>query len=143
MKRRLKDTERTQLQARIDALAGSPAEVGTRRVVQPLDLPAIDRMLPGGGLVRGALHEIVGCGSVATDTPAVANGADGAASGFAAALLGRFALAGPVAWIAIRSDLHAPGLLALGLDPERLYKVKWRLTQQLRARMYDLVGEEE
>jgi RNA polymerase sigma-70 factor (ECF subfamily) len=31
----------------------------------------------------------------------------------------------------------------MGLEPERLYKIKWRLTQQLRARMCDLVGEEE
>lgn len=142
LKRRLKNTERAQLQARIDALAGSPVEAGTRRVVQPLDLPAIDRMLPDGGLARGALHEIAGCGSVATDTPAVANGADGAASGFAAALLGRFALTGPVSWIAIRGDLHAPGLLALGLDPARLFIIEpanrrmalWAFEECLRTR---------
>jgi protein ImuA len=142
IRRRFKDMERTRLQARIDALAGSPVEVGTRRVVQPLDLPAIDRMLPGGGLVRGAMHEIAGCGSVATHTPAVANGADGAASGFAAALLGRFALTGPVAWIAIRGDLHAPGLLALGLDPARLLIIEpanrrmalWAFEECLRTR---------
>lgn len=76
------------------------------------------------------------------DTPATGDGADGAASGFAAALLGRFALTGPVAWIASRGDLHAPGLLALGLDPTRLLIVEpanrrmalWAFEECLRTR---------
>ena len=49
---------------------------------------------------------------------------------------------GPVAWIAIRSDLHAPGLLALGLDPARLLIIEpanrrmalWAFEECLRTR---------
>ena len=143
MRQRLKDAERAQLQARIQALAGSTAEAVKRQAVQPLDLPAIDRMLPGGGLLRGALHEIVGCETAVTNTPATGNGGgNSAAAGFAAALLGRFALAGPVAWIAASGDLHAPGLLALGLDPARLLIVEpanrrmalWAFEECLRTR---------
>lgn len=98
--------------------------------VLPLDLPGIDRTLPGGGLARGCLHEI--CGA-AEHT---------AAAGFAAALLGRLARDGPVVWIGPRCDLFAPGLAELGLTPERLIVVRarrreerlWALEEVLRHR---------
>ncbi|MGH7042377.1 MAG: ImuA family protein [Acetobacteraceae bacterium] len=72
-------------------------------------LPAIDRHLPGGGLARGALHEIAGAG-VAVD--------HGAAALFVAGLLAR--AQGPVLWVLERADLFAPGLAAAGLAPDRV-----------------------
>jgi protein ImuA len=73
-------------------------------------VPAIDRHLPGGGLARGALHEIAGTG---TD----------AEHGATAALLLAGLLAqqkGPVLWALARNDLFPPGLAAAGLQPDRV-----------------------
>ncbi len=85
--------------------------------VLPFGIAAIDRVLPGGGLARGALHEILGMGG---------DEEDGAlAAAFAAGILGRLAaqesLAGNamVLWCLPRPDLYGPGLAAHGLDPAR------------------------
>lgn len=94
----------------------------------PLGLSGIDHTLPGGGLPRGCLHEL--CGDVRQ-----------AAAGFAAALLGRLAAHGPVVWIAPEADLFAPGLIELGLRPERLIVVRakkraarlWALEEVLKS----------
>jgi protein ImuA len=71
----------------------------------------------GGPLAISALHEVG-----PEDGAEVQHGAVVAA--FAALLLGRLprgATGGlPWLWVAGREDLHAPGLLALGLDPGRL-----------------------
>jgi protein ImuA len=83
-------------------------------------LADVDQTL-GGGLARGALHEIYAPGG-----PDVA-----AATGFAIALALR-APPGPIVWA--RQDyvdmeagcLHAPGLAELGLDPDRLILVQAR-----------------
>lgn len=83
--------------------------------VLPLGLPGIDRALPGGGLARGCLHELCGAAD------------QGAALGFATALLGRLiADGGHVVWIGPRDELFAPGLAELGLAPERLIVVRAR-----------------
>jgi protein ImuA len=96
----------------------------------PLGLPGIDRVLPGGGLARGCLHELCG----APDR--------GAALGFAAVLLGRLmAAGGHVVWIGSRNELFGPGLAELGLAPERLIVVRarpvaarlWALEEALRS----------
>jgi protein ImuA len=110
--------------ARLEALGrnGSP--------VMALGLPGIDGVLPGGGLARGCLHEL--CGAPA----------QGAALGFAAALLGRLmAAGGHVVWIGPRDELFGPGLAELGLAPERLIVVRarrrearlWALEEALRS----------
>jgi len=83
-------------------------------------LPDVDQTL-GGGLARGALHEIYAPGG-----PDVA-----AATGFAIAVALR-APPGPMVWV--RQDyvdmeaghLHAPGLAELGLDPDRVILVQAR-----------------
>jgi protein ImuA len=83
--------------------------------VRPLGLALIDRVLPGGGLPRGSLHELLG-------EPRHA-----AALGFAVALLGRLlADGGHAVWIGPRDELFGPGLAELGLAPERLLVVRAR-----------------
>ena len=81
---------------------------------------AIDRVLPGGGLARGAVHEILG---MAGDEE------DGAlAAAFTAGILARLAAEadGVVLWCLARPDLYGPGLAACGLDPARLVLVRTR-----------------
>ena len=107
--------------------------------VLPFGIAAIDRVLPGGGLARGALHEILGAGG---------DEEDGAlAAAFAAGILGRLAaqksLAGDgmVLWCLPRPDLYGPGLAAHGLDPAHLVLVRaprdaeilWAMEEGLRA----------
>src|SRR6202022_2857763 len=103
--------------------------------VLPFGVAAIDRMLPSGGLARGALHEILG---------ASGDEEDGAlAAAFAAGIVGRLAATGDglVLWCLPRPDLYGPGLAAHGLDPERLVLVRaprddeilWAMEEGLRA----------
>jgi len=94
----------------------------------PLGLAGIDHALPRGGLARGCLHEFCGAPEHA------------AAAGFAAAVLGRFAVHGAVVWIGPKYDLFAPGLAEFGLASERLIVVRagrqedrlWALEETLR-----------
>jgi protein ImuA len=83
--------------------------------VLPFDNPRVDDCL-GGGLALGQLHEI-GAAGLDTETAALP-------AGFIAALLARIMPARPVFWIAPESDLHPPGLLPYGLDPNRLVLVR-------------------
>jgi protein ImuA len=76
--------------------------------------PRVDAHL-GGGLPLGQLHEI-GAAGLEAEIAALP-------AGFIAALLARIAPAKPVFWIAPVSDLHPPGLLPYGLDPNRLVLV--------------------
>src|SRR5215831_16878140 len=101
--------------------------------VLPFGVTAIDRVLPDGGLARGALHEILGAGG---------DEEDGAlAAAFAAGILGRLAGDGTVLWCLPRSDLYGPGLAAHGLDPAHIVLVRaprdseilWAMEEGLRA----------
>src|SRR5262249_56902625 len=92
------------------------------QAARPLGLPAIDALLPDGGLLTGALHEIEAgpapSGRVAAH--------DGAALGFAAYLLGRFG-SGTLLWCRRPSGAfdalpYAPALSAW-FDPSRLLLV--------------------
>lgn len=69
--------------------------------------PALDAVLPGGGVARAALHEVF-----AADA--------GAATGFVALLAGR--AGGAVLWVAPAGTPapYPPGLAAYGLDPKTL-----------------------
>jgi protein ImuA len=101
--------------------------------VLPFGVAAIDRVLPDGGLARGALHEILGAGG---------DEEDGAlAAAFAAGILGRLAGDGTVLWCLPRPDLYGPGLAAHGLDPAHIVLVRaprdgeilWAMEEGLRA----------
>lgn len=81
-----------------------------RRPALPLEVEAIDRHLPSGGLAQGALHELVGGGAD------LRHGA--AAALFAARLVSR--ARGPVLWVLRARDLFAPALAEVGLHPDRL-----------------------
>jgi protein ImuA len=91
---------------------GLPSE----RPTLSLGVAAMDRMLGGGGLIPGALHEVYA--------------EDWAASGFAACLAIRAAGRKPLFWV--RPDyealeygaLHAQGLAELGGRPDNLFLVK-------------------
>lgn len=96
---------------------------------EPLPLcEALDAALPQGGLARGGLHDL-------TFPP---EEAAGAATGFAAVLLGR--AGGTVFWIAEEPDAWPPGLARFGLDPALLVLVRargadalWAMEEVLRS----------
>jgi protein ImuA len=117
----------------------------------PLGVPAIDALLPGNGLLTGALHEIEAgpapSGRVASH--------DGAALGFAAHLLGRFGTlrGGTLLWCRRASGAsdappYAPALAAW-FDPARLLLVTvrrdedlfWAMEEGLRAGLAAVLGE--
>ena len=96
-------------------------EQPARHGVLPFGVAEIDRVLPGGGLALGAVHEITGAGGDEED--------GAAAAGFAAGILARLGPkdgTGPVLWCLRRPDLYGPGLMAHGLDPARLVLVEAR-----------------
>ena len=115
----------------------------TRNAV-PLGLPAIDALLPDGGLLAGALHEIE---AGPTPSSRVAPH-DGAALGFAAHILGRFGphgSGGTILWCRRTSATfdaapYAPAL-ARWFDPARLLlvtarrddEVFWAMEEGLRC----------
>jgi protein ImuA len=108
------------------------AEGPARHGALPFGVAAIDAALPSGGLLLGALHEILGAEGDEEDAAV--------AAGFAAGILARLG-PGPVLWCLGRPDLHGPGLLAHGLDPARLVlvvarrdaEILWALEEGLRA----------
>jgi len=103
--------------------------------VLPFGVAAIDGVLPGGGLSRGALHEILGLGGDEEDGVL--------AAAFAAGIIARLMAAGDGMglWCLPRPDLYGPGLAAHGLDPGRLVLVRaprddeilWAMEEGLRA----------
>lgn len=109
-----------ELRARIERLQGGRA---AGRSTLPFGLPAIDSVLPGGGLVLGALHEVAGGGNGAIDGAAVAL--------FAAGIAGR--TQGKVLWCVARQDLFAPALAQAGLAPSRVIYVEARDEQGVLA----------
>jgi protein ImuA len=132
-----------------------PGMAGLRQTLpfgRPFGIAALDSHLPGGGLARGALHEIV---------PAT-QGAIAAAFGFGAAILAGlfspphsgqrkaanrlsrtapFVLVMPAFWPRRYGRLSGHGLRALGLDPSRLILVEaarhretlWAMEEALRS----------
>jgi protein ImuA len=87
---------------------------------------AIDAHLPGGGLARAGLHEVLAA-------------EPGAAAGFCAVILGR--TNGPVLWIGRDPEAWPPGLARYGLSPAELVMVRapraadglWAMEEALRC----------
>ena len=135
------------LRARVAALerGGAGPERAADAAVVTFGAPDVDRALPGGGLARGALHEIAGA-----QDGAPAEAAFAAASGLAAALAARAAgPRGTLLWCARDGGLYAPGLAAFGLEATRLLAVRaprtedalWTLEEALRAGVPAAVAE--
>lgn len=101
-----------------------------RAAAVPTGLPAVDALLPEGGLLTGALHEIeAGPGPSGRVAPH-----DGAALGFTAHLLGRFG-PGTILWCrrptgTFDAPPYAPALAAW-FDPARLLTVTARRDEDL------------
>jgi protein ImuA len=119
-----------------------PAGLANGPAALPLGVPAIDLAL-GGGLARGALHEISAAGEAHV----------AAAAGFA---VGVTAAQARLVWIAEDMALaesgapYGPGLDAFGLAPERLLTVAaahrrdllWAMEEALRCRaIAAVIGE--
>jgi len=132
-----------QLRQRLLTLQKIPGMVG-RPGLLPLGIPAIDKVL-GGGLTRGALHEIAAAGEIHLP----------AAAGFALGL----AVSAPLPrlfWITEDMGLtesgapHGAGIDAFGFAPERLVTVStahrrdllWAMEEALRCRAVGaVIGE--
>ena len=99
----------TQLRERISRIERIHARGAPERSI-PLDIEAIDRTLPTGGIRLGALHEAASAGP---DTEHAA-----AATLFIAGILAR--VEGPILWVLRQADLFAPGLAGAGLQPDRI-----------------------
>ncbi|MFQ3623847.1 MAG: hypothetical protein SNJ73_09905, partial [Acetobacteraceae bacterium] len=91
--------EVARLEGAAQARAGEPVPIA----------PGIDGVLPGGGLARAAIHEIL-----ASDP--------GTCAAFCGLVLGR--AGGPATWIEERPEPYPPGLAAFGLDPAGLIVVR-------------------
>jgi protein ImuA len=129
---RMDNTPLAKLRERVERIERPTTTVNG---VLPIGIAAIDRALPGGGLARGALHEILG---------ADGDEEDGAlAAALAAYILGRLTgtADGMVLWCLPCPDLYGPGLAAHGLDPGRVVLVRaprdaeilWAMEEGLRA----------
>lgn len=132
-----------QLRQHLLALQKAPGMVD-RPSPLPLGIPAIDKVL-GGGLMRGALHEIASAGEIHLP----------AAAGFALGL----AVSAPsprLLWITEDMGLaesgapHGAGIDAFGFAPERLVTVStvqrpdllWAMEETLRCRAVGaVIGE--
>jgi protein ImuA len=112
-----------ELRAAVARLERGGATVEAR----PISLcPAIDGILPGGGIARAAFHEVL-----------IAN--PGTATGFCALVLAR--AAGPVIWIGGDPDIWPEGVRDFGLSPTDLVLVAakrakdglWAFEEALRS----------
>jgi protein ImuA len=81
----------------------------------PFGDPAIDALLPGGGLPLGRWHEVTGDG-LETETSA-------APAAFAALMAAPLSQRGEAVWVFRRDDLFAPGLTGLGFPADKLIQV--------------------
>ncbi|MCZ7497229.1 damage-inducible mutagenesis protein [Agrobacterium tumefaciens] len=85
------------------------AQVSVRQVL-PFGVAEVDRVLPGGGLAFGALHEVAGGGGGTVDGAAAAL--------FVAGIAAR--TRGKILWCMTRPDLFFPAVAQAGLHPDRV-----------------------
>ena len=118
----------TSLREKVRRLERAHSIQHAGKTAVPLGLSAIDALLPEGGLLTGALHEVEAGPSPSGRVAAH----DGAALGFAAHLMGRFAARTPgtLLWCRRPSGVfdappYAPGIAA-SFDPARLLVVTAR-----------------
>ncbi|MEJ1117038.1 ImuA family protein [Phyllobacterium sp. CCNWLW109] len=100
-----------ELRDRIERLQAGRARAAE---VLPFGVKLIDRVLPGGGLALGSLHEVAG-------------GGNGAVHGAVAALFAAGIAArtkGKVLWCITRQDLFAPAIAQVGLASNRVIYVE-------------------
>jgi len=121
------------LKAQIRRLEGLPAADSDDAI--PLGVPAIDAALPGGGLPRGCVHEILPADGAA----------DGAVTAFTTALTAALCASGAsLLWLCGAAGggvVYPPGLLPYGLSPARVVFVAarsgrdllWALEEALRC----------
>ncbi len=95
------------LRAQIEKIEGRSRRA---RSVLPFGIAEMDSRLPGGGLARGALHEVAGGGNGAVDGAAAAL--------FSAGIAAR--TSGKVLLCITRPDLFAPALAQAGLSSDRV-----------------------
>jgi protein ImuA len=111
----------SELRAWLERVEGGAA---ARRGVLPFGIPEVDQYLPGEGLPRGSLHEIIEAGA-ASEYASVA-------VLFAAGIAAR--LKGPVLWCLRGRDLFQPALARVGLHPDRVvYCETWNDREVLPA----------
>ncbi len=96
-----------ELRERIARLEGRSRRA---KSVLPFGIREVDSRLPGGGLARGALHEIAGGGHGVIDGAAAAL----FAAGIAARTKGR------VLWCVTQPDIFAPAVAQAGLAADRV-----------------------
>jgi protein ImuA len=100
------------LRAQVARIEGYGAEHCTGAI--PFGVQSIDATLPGGGIARGALHEVAGAGPDIEHASAVTL--------LVAGLLAQ--TSGPILWVSEYFDLFAPALAGVGLDPTRVLHVE-------------------
>jgi len=105
-----KSTTLSAVQKLRERIAHLERRAGRQHAALPFGIPGVDSRLPGGGLARGALHEVAGGGNGAIDGAAAAL--------FAAGIAAR--TRGKVLWCITRPDLFAPALAQAGLSPDRV-----------------------
>ena len=116
-----------ELRQRISALEGGVAK---RKECLPFGVPVVDRILPGGGLAFGAIHEFAGGGSGTVDGAAPAL--------FVAGVAAR--TKGPVVWCLTRPDLFAPALAQAGLHQDRIIFVESDAEEGVLASMEEALS---
>ncbi|KQQ50081.1 damage-inducible mutagenesis protein [Rhizobium sp. Leaf311] len=113
-----------------DRIASLEGVVAKQAECLPFGVSAIDAVLPGGGLARGALHEFAGGGAGTVDGAAAAL--------FVAGVAAR--TKGKIVWCLTRPDLFFPALVQAGLDANRVIFVESDREEDVLASMEEALS---
>ncbi|NTE35213.1 ImuA family protein [Agrobacterium tumefaciens] len=123
----VRDQVLADLRERISSIEGE----GVKKAgCLPFGVSEIDDVLPGGGLMLGALHEFAGGGSGTVDGAAAAL--------FAAGIAAR--TKGPIVWCLTRPDLFFPALSQVGLKASQVIFVESDKEEDVAANMEEALG---